>query len=38
MSFQRVVDGLKARILSAADRRLLDRSQHMLDKSRQHAQ
>lgn len=38
MRFQRVVDGLKARILSAADRRLLDRSQHMLDKTRQHAQ
>jgi len=36
--FQQIVEGLKSRILSAADRRLLDRSQHMLDTSRRHAQ
>jgi serine/threonine-protein kinase len=36
--FQQIVEGLKSRVLSAADRRLLDRSQHMLDTSRRHAQ
>lgn len=31
--FQKAVDGLKAKVLSAADRRLLDRAGHMLDKA-----
>jgi hypothetical protein len=31
--FQKVVDGLQVKVLSAADRRLLDRSRHMLDKA-----
>jgi eukaryotic-like serine/threonine-protein kinase len=32
--FQQIVEGLESRVLSAADRRLLDRAQHMLDQSR----
>jgi serine/threonine-protein kinase len=32
--FQETVEGLESRVLSAADRRLLDRTRHMLDKSR----
>jgi serine/threonine-protein kinase len=32
--FQQVVEGLEPRVLSAADRRLLDRARHMRDKSR----
>ncbi len=32
--FQRIVDALEPRVLSAADRRLLDRAQHMLRKTR----
>jgi len=35
--FQQVVDGLRAKILSAADRRLLDRARHMLDKAQRSA-
>ena len=31
--FQKVVDGLQVKVLSAADRRLLDRTRHMLDKA-----
>lgn len=31
--FQKIVDGLQARVLSAADRRLLDRARHMLQKA-----
>jgi serine/threonine-protein kinase len=33
--FQQVVEGLEPKVLSAADRRLLDRSRHMRDKARQ---
>ena len=35
--FQQVVEGLEPRVLSAADRRLLDRTRHMLAKSRRAA-
>ncbi len=35
--FQQIVEGLEPRVLSAADRRLLDRTRHMLDKSRRSA-
>jgi eukaryotic-like serine/threonine-protein kinase len=38
MHFQQIVAGLESRVLSAADRRLLDRAQHMRGKSQQHAQ
>jgi serine/threonine-protein kinase len=31
--FRKILDGMKARVLSAADRRLLDRARHMLEKS-----
>ncbi|NLF72616.1 MAG: serine/threonine protein kinase [Candidatus Anammoximicrobium sp.] len=31
--FQQVVEGLEPKVLSAADRRLLDRARHMLDKA-----
>jgi serine/threonine-protein kinase len=35
--FQKVVDGLQAKVLSAADRRLLDRAQHLLEKAERSA-
>lgn len=35
--FQQIVEGLESRVLSAADRRLLDRTRHMLAKSQRSA-